>query len=242
MITWYFKKYFRAISPIIYQAIYQVIVLTALSTLLVFILPNILSDIMPDIMLGSRSYAAGSAENEIHVSSDELISDNQGGYAEFIGHVRASQGNTVIESDTLKILYVLPDSKSSSKPDSKSDQKPNLKSDQGKKNKPAAADAIKQIIARGHVVIRFNNIRAETNEAVYDTRKGILTLSGCNSRIIIEEKNSISGSRVIYYRDNGRIKVEKGAACEKQVEVVFPGKGELHFPGTDTGSNGASKN
>jgi len=132
MITWCFEKKFRIIYPII--------VFTAL-----FIVPAF---IMPGIMLDSRSYAASSAENEIHVSSDELISDNQGGYAEFIGHVRASQGNTVIESDTLKILYVLPDSKS----DSKSDQKP----DRGKKNEPAAADAIKQIIARGHVAIRFN--------------------------------------------------------------------------------------
>ena len=46
-----------------------------------------------------------SGNRTIHITSDRLISNNKAGYAEFIGHVKAIQGDTVITSDKLKIFF-----------------------------------------------------------------------------------------------------------------------------------------
>ena len=42
---------------------------------------------------------------KIHITADKLISDNEAKYTEFIGNVRATQRNTVIIADKLKIFF-----------------------------------------------------------------------------------------------------------------------------------------
>jgi lipopolysaccharide export system protein LptA len=45
-----------------------------------------------------------SEDRKIHITADKLISDNDADYAEFIGNVRATQEDTVITADSLKIF------------------------------------------------------------------------------------------------------------------------------------------
>ena len=135
---------------------------------------------------------------KIHITADKLISDNEAKYTEFIGNVRATQRNTVITADKLKIFF---------------------KGDMDNKNNPLAGDeTIKKIVADGNVQIKFDNRVAVTQQAVYITETRVLILSGADSKVISGD-NSISGEKITIYRTDGRIKVESGQ--EERVEALF---------------------
>jgi lipopolysaccharide export system protein LptA len=140
----------------------------------------------------------GGENQAIHITSDKLISDNNAGYAEFIGDVKAIQGDTVITSDKLKILY-----------------KKNIAN---KGPLSVSEESIHEIIAEGNVEIKFDNRVATAHQAVYNTKTMVLVLSGDNSKII-SKNDSISGEKITFYRADGRVKVESGN--KKRVEAVF---------------------
>ncbi len=134
----------------------------------------------------------------IHITSDRLVSDNKVGYAEFIGNVKATQKDTVITSDRLKIFY-----------------KKNIAN---KGPLSVSEESIHKIVAQGNVEIKFDNRLATTQQAVYNTETMVLVLSGSNSKII-SGNDSISGEKITFYRTDGRIDVESGD--KKRVEAVF---------------------
>lgn len=147
-------------------------------------------------MLTGIAYAGSTDSEKIRVSSETLVVDNEARYAEFIGNVRATQGNTVITADSLKIFY---------------------KARSGKKS-AGTEESIEKIEAEGHVKIKFDNRVAETEQAVYTTESRILVLSGSASKIT-SRKDSVTGSKIIFYRDEERIKVE--GSSQKPVEAIF---------------------
>ena len=139
-----------------------------------------------------------SENRKIHITADKLISDNKVDYAEFIGNVRATQEDTVITADRLKIF---------------------VRKNPGNTGDPGiGTESIKKIIASGNVKINFDNRVAVTPQAVYNTETGILILSGDNSKIV-SGSDSISGEKITLYRTTGRITVESGE--KKRVEAVF---------------------
>ncbi|MBW1961625.1 MAG: lipopolysaccharide transport periplasmic protein LptA [Deltaproteobacteria bacterium] len=142
------------------------------------------------------------SSEQIRISADSLTVDNQAKFAEFTGNVKASQGNNVIRADKLKIYY---------------------KGGLGEKGKaPSAEQAIEKLVATGNVKIRFEQNLAVADEAVYITETRVLILTGKNSKIT-RGNDSISGSKITFYRDDGRISIEGGK--EKRVEVIFyPGE------------------
>ncbi len=138
----------------------------------------------------------------IFITSDKLISDNEAGYAEFIGNVRVVQGTAVITANKLKIYF-------------------NEGLDNNK-NIVASEESIKKIVANGNVTIESDNRTMKTEHAVYTTATGIVVLLGANSKII-DGNNSISGSKITLFRDSGRIQVESGS--DKRVEaLIYSGK------------------
>jgi len=143
------------------------------------------------------------ADEPIHIISDQLLIDNAAGEADFIGNVLATQKESVIKSDRLKIFY---------KKDTIQDG-----------NAAAGEKSIKKIIATGNVSIHLDNKLAETEEAVYTADTKILILSGENSRIT-SDNNLISGERIIMYRNDGRIIVESGQN-KGRVEAVISSAG-----------------
>ena len=151
--------------------------------------------------ISSDPDTTGRKNNEkIHITAAKLISDNTAGYAEFIGDVRANQGDNVITADRLKIFYKkhLPD-----------------------KSKPVIdQESIHQIVATGNVKIKFDNRVAESRRAVYNTETRVLVLSGADSKII-SGNDTISGEKITFYRTDGRIAVEGGH--KERVEAVFFG-------------------
>jgi len=138
------------------------------------------------------------ADQQLHITSDSLMTDNEAKYAEFIGNVRAIQGPNIITSDKLKVYFKEAMSNS--------------------KNPVASADSIQKLVATGNVIINFDNKVAVAQKAVYITDTRILVLTGTDSKIT-SGKDSISGEKITLFRADGRINVESGA--EKRVEAMF---------------------
>jgi lipopolysaccharide export system protein LptA len=140
----------------------------------------------------------GADEKKIHVTSDMLTSDNEAGFAEFSGNVRAAQGTTIIHSDRLRIYY---------KKGGKS--APSLSSGTG---------AVEKIVATGNVKINFDDKTAVSEMAEYMTETQVVILSGENTKVTTADE-SISGAKITLYRADGRVKVESGKG--KRVEAIL---------------------
>ena len=147
-----------------------------------------------------NSSAVNRSENKdkIYISADKLISDSNTNSFEFIGNVKAIQGDSVIMAERLKVFY---------KKDT--DQSEGML---------AGEQSIQKIIAKGHVVITFDDRVAMAEQAIYTTETKILVLSGPDSKIT-KGSDTISGEIITLYRADERIKVESGK--EKRVEAVF---------------------
>lgn len=141
--------------------------------------------------------------NPIRITSDRLESDSQASYADFIGNVTASQGETVITADRLKVYY-------QGNPEKAGDQGP-------------SQDSIKKMVSTGNVVIHLGNRVAKAEEAIYIVKSMILLLTGPNASIT-SGKNTVSGEKITLFRADGRIQVERGS--DKQVEAIFYSKGK----------------
>jgi lipopolysaccharide export system protein LptA len=146
----------------------------------------------------SQSVQSTSDENRIHITADQLITNTNERVVEFIGHVKATQGTTVVTSNRLKVFY-----KESPQPQSQ------LR---------AQSDAIQRIVAQGDVRILFDHQVAEAEQADYVAEKKIIILSGQETKIT-SGSNSISGTKITLFRDEGRIQVESNK--EKRVEAFF---------------------
>jgi len=153
---------------------------------------------------GPESKDSISADKPIHITSDQLNINDMNKEAEFKGNVLATQENTVIHSDTLQIFY-------------KKDQ-PVLE------NTPNSVQSIQKIIAKGNVKINFDNRLAEADQAIYSADTGILELTGDNCKVT-SENNMISGKKIIFHRNDGRIQVESGQDS-KRVEAVIHSDGK----------------
>jgi lipopolysaccharide export system protein LptA len=141
---------------------------------------------------------------QIQIVADKLITHNEEKYAEFVGDVRASQGNFEITSDRLRIYY---------------------RDDLGTtKNKSGDQDLIKRIVASGNVKITSDKYVAETHRVEYDLDTLILVLTGENSTVK-SGKNILTGSKITVYRKDRQIKVE--GSPQKRVKAVFYSKEEI---------------
>jgi lipopolysaccharide export system protein LptA len=141
----------------------------------------------------------------IRITAERLVTDSKENSAEFSGHVKAIQGNTVITAQRLKIYYKTADH----------DSQP-----------VAGSESLKKIIASGDVEIKFDNRVAVTQEAVYITDDKRLVLTGPNSKIT-NGKDSVSGSKITFFRADGRIQVEGGEGNRVEA-VIFPGEKGLN--------------
>ena len=139
----------------------------------------------------------------IIITAEQLDSDNNAKFAEFIGNVKAIQADFVITSDKLRIYY-----------------KGELLNTEKKGNDE---EVLKKIVATGNVKITSDQYIAETEKLEYDTVSMTIILSGENSTVI-NGKNSITGSKIILYQKDGRVKVL--GSKNKRIKAEFFSKGE----------------
>jgi len=140
------------------------------------------------------------AEDEpILIEADQLISNNEEKWAEFIGNVKVTQADMVIDSDKLRIYY-----------------RGELL--EGEKESGENEDTLEKIVASGNVKINTPQYTAVSDVVEYDAKSLTITMTGDNSKVI-SDKNSISGSKIILYRQDNRIKVLGNQ--KKRVEATF---------------------
>jgi len=145
------------------------------------------------------------AKNPFVITADMLIVDSDHHVAEFKGNVKVIQGDMEITAHRIQLIF---------------------REDQVKENRLKADEAsIQQIIAYDTVTIKLDNAIALTHQAVYNTEGKVLVLSGGNSQIIMNE-NTISGTRITFYRDEGRLMVE-GENSERVNAVFHSGEKEI---------------
>lgn len=146
--------------------------------------------------------AAGDKEADdqpILIEADQLISNNEEKWAEFIGNVKVTQADMVIDSDKLRIYY-----------------RGELL--EGEKESGENEDALEKIVASGNVKIKSPEYTAVSDVVEYDAKLLTITMIGDNSKVI-SGKNSITGSKIILYRQDNRIKVLGNQ--KKRVEATF---------------------
>ncbi len=142
------------------------------------------------------------SSEKIHITADSLVSDSNAKFAEFIGNIEASQGDFVINSDSLKIYY---------------------KGDLKDKTAARSSESIEKIVAIGNVHIKSKEMSADTQQADYDTDTMIIVLSGEGSKVF-DQKNFVTGSKITVYRKEGKTRVEGDK--NKRVTAVFYPRGK----------------
>ena len=89
-------------------------------------------------------------------------------------------------------------------------------------------DTLKKIVATGNVKIRSDQYNADTEKAEYDTQTLIIVLTGENSKVF-SGKNSITGSKIILYRKDGRFKVLGDKKTRVEATIFSGGKASDSF-------------
>jgi len=137
----------------------------------------------------------------IEIQAETLDVDNAARVAEFIGSVTATQGETVITADRLRIHY-------------RDGETPG--------GAAGAEGNIDRVTAEGTVTIRFDDKVAESETATYKMAERVLTLTGTPARVT-SGRDAITGSRIIVERETGRIRVESQGEGPVKA-VVYPGR------------------
>jgi lipopolysaccharide export system protein LptA len=153
---------------------------------------------LPGLGLSQETGPGTDGGSRIHITSDRLVSRQADHFAEFSGNVRATQDNTVITAETLRVHFR-----------------------EGNRVSPGAdsnEDSIEKLVASGNVVIDYENTRAFCEQAVYTTSDGLLVLSG-EKVTITDGGSSITGQKIVLNRITGEIVVT--GENDSRVEALF---------------------
>lgn len=139
----------------------------------------------------------------IRIVADRLEVDSEANLADFTGNVKATQGDSVIHANQLKIYY-----------------KDNF---MAKEKSSSTEQSIRKIIAIGNVRINFDNRVAVADQAVYTAEQRILVLTGRNA-MVTTDNNTVSGETITIHRDSGQMTVSMNEGSKGQVEVFVSGQ------------------
>jgi lipopolysaccharide transport protein LptA len=140
------------------------------------------------------------SDEQIQIVADKLVTHQTEQFAEFMGDVRARQGNFVITSDHLRIYYR------------------DNPQDRAKEQQTGSQGRVKRVVASGNVKVLFEEYTVETQQAEYDLDTQIVVLTGENSTMT-SGKNILTGSKITVYRTSGQIQVE--SSPQQRVRAVF---------------------
>ena len=132
------------------------------------------------------------------ITADRLIVDGNEKYADFSGSVNLTQDDTVITASRL-VIYFAGDSEAVG-------------------TAPVAKESIKRIVATGDVHIQLDDGTLFAQQAEFIAETNTYILSGEGSRLT-RGKSSISGSKITFTRNDGRITVE--GSGKKRVEALI---------------------
>lgn len=135
--------------------------------------------------------------SRIRITADKLISQVDAGEVEFVGNVKATQADSVVTSDRLKIIY-----------------DPDTLNMTGEYRNVS----IEKLIATGRVNIVIDNIIAETDRAEYTIKSKVLVLLGEQSKVS-QGGHSITGAKFTLHRIEGNLTVESSG--ENRIKAIL---------------------
>ena len=135
--------------------------------------------------------------NKIQITADNLNIKSKENSAEFSGNVQASGENFTITADNLKIYY-------------KKNAADNVNSTDNK--------SIDKIVASGNVLVVADGKIATSENVQYTTKDQILVLTG-KEVTFTDGNNSVTGSKIIFNRITGNVKVKRDIA--KRVTAIL---------------------
>jgi lipopolysaccharide export system protein LptA len=140
-------------------------------------------------LAGAATLPMASSDQPIHVVADRLEVDNKNQVADFIGKVKAVQGDVKITCDKLSVFY---------------DQK-----GQKTKEKTAASEGmldgggkVRKVVAQGHVKVVQKDRIAVGRKATYWAGGRKMLLEG--KATVWRGKNQISGEKITVFLDQDR--------------------------------------
>jgi len=135
--------------------------------------------------------------NKINILADKLVFERENNFAEFSGHVEATEKDTVLTADNMKIYF-------------NKDMATRQEASFNNQN-------IKEIHASGNVRILFDNNEAVSENALYSIENNVLVLTGNNTRVT-NGNNFIVGEKITIFRADGSISVESSQQNRVQAE------------------------
>lgn len=152
--------------------------------------------------VASNTHAQESAKAEndrienypLNITSEKMIALKNESMVEFIGNVKATQRDSVLTADSIKVYF-----------DEGSDP---LKS----------RGSIKKIVASGHVVYVSEGRKAYADQAVYNASDQTLILTGKSTRLVTGN-SFVAGKKITLFRADDRVVVESDG--KKRVSARF---------------------
>jgi len=144
----------------------------------------------------TQAASSGSKSNHpIYIQADKMQAHPKKQYIEFQGNVKVRQDDIELSSDTLQVVM--------------------------KSSKTAVSmteESVKQITAKGHVIIHWKEYRVESGVAVYDPPGNKLVLTGEKTRLV-QGKNIIAGSQITVNLETEQIQIDSKKG--EQVQAVY---------------------
>ncbi len=144
---------------------------------------------------------APAQSDQVQISADHLVVDNNAQSAVFSGNVTAVQGAARITSERLTVFYETSETSPGEQP-----------------------GVIRRIVSEGNVVIHFDGKVAVTGKAIYNKDTGLLELIGEGTKVT-SGQNTITGKRIVVDRARKSITVE-GDGSKRVEAVIFPGQAD----------------
>lgn len=130
----------------------------------------------------------------LHIVSDKMIAKRELASVEFIGNVKATQEDSVVTADSIKVIFV----DEASQKDAKS--------------------SVKQIISTGNVEYTTGDRKAFADQAVYTSEDETLVLTGKAPRLVTGT-SFVTGKKITLFRNQDKVLVESDG--KKRVEATF---------------------
>lgn len=145
----------------------------------------------------------------LHIISDRMIATKENSMVEFVGHVKATQADSVVTAESIKIFF---------SEDAQKNTPPENKNPENKNQENSPQGNIKQIVSTGNVEYTSGERKAFADKAVYTSADGTLILTG-NSPKLVTGTSFVTGKKITLFRNQDKVLVESDGS--KRVEALF---------------------
>jgi len=172
------------------------------------------------------AWAQSVGSEPIHIEADRMESDNQQDIVVFLGHVVAKQGEVVIRADKMTVNYSTPQNDRSNEAYRSEDEMSSERQAEPATERSAdnMTQRIKVIFAQGNVKIVKGDWVAVGNSMEYYATDRKVVLTG--DAKAWQDKNMVTGDRIVLYLDEGKSIVERSGKEGKRVKAFIYPDGE----------------